>query len=77
MNVGDSHVTAAGNALLGRKVEMLQSIKQILEDDRTFKVEASEWPVFEDYTNDPAFRKLIGEGAKTHAPISNVVSIER
>lgn len=50
---------AAVYALLDKKADMLDNIRKAMKNDMTFRFDAMDWPVFESYRNDAAFKEAI------------------
>lgn len=58
-NANDERLKSAVFAILGKKTEMLESIKKYMKKDKTFKYELNRWPVFDHFRNDKDFSGLL------------------
>lgn len=56
---GSQSTKAAIYCLLGKRREMIESIKKIMSDDKTFRFDAESWPVFDDLKSDSDFKNAI------------------
>lgn len=54
----NDEIKAAVYATLGKKHEMLESIRKVLKKDKTFKYDLRDWPVFDHYRKDNDFTSL-------------------
>lgn len=60
MKVDQSPETSAAVfSLLEKRAEMLESIKNAMREDKTFRFEANEWPVFETCRGDADFARAV------------------
>ena len=57
-NSNEERVKSAVYAILGRKAEMLESIRKSLRKDKTFKYELAKWPVFDQFRQDKEFTSI-------------------
>ncbi|WP_341920005.1 SIR2 family protein [Polaromonas sp. YR568] len=76
----DDRTHASINALLGKKAEMLGRVGKVLAADKTFRFQARDWPVFEEYRSDTEFQRLIGQqrrpATSANGPLLKVASSE-